>query len=190
MSDTASAADPARPTPTLLQLFIAFASTAVVGFGGVLPWTYRMLVEKRRWLTATEFNELFSLAQFLPGPNTVNLSVVFGARLRGAVGAVVALVGLLGPPVTVILIVAVLYVQYGHVAALHRVLLGISAAAAGLMIATSMKMAQPLLWPLRPHVLVALAGFIAVGLLRWPLPWVLLALAPVSVALAWWWESR
>ena len=64
---------------------------SVAGFGGVLPWARRAIVEERKWLTAEEFNEAFSFSQFLPGPNIVNFSVVFGSRLRGAAGAAVAL---------------------------------------------------------------------------------------------------
>jgi len=186
MSDPA-AAEPASPPPSLPQLFIGFATVSLYGFGGVLPFTHRMLVEEKRWLTQAEFNELFSLSQFLPGPNVVNLSVVFGSRFRGALGAAATLCGLLGPPVAIITVLGVLYVRYGEIEALRRILLGISAAAAGLMIATTLKMARPLFQlSLRPAHGIAIAGFIAVGLLRWPLPWVLLVLAPVSIALAWW----
>lgn len=178
---------PASSPPTLLQLFAAFATISLYGFGGVLPWTYRMLVEKRRWLTGQEFNELFSLAQFLPGPNIVNLSVVFGSRLRGGRGAAVTFAGLLGPPVAIVIGVGMLYARYGEIAALRGILAGISAAAAGLIISVTAKMALPLFrLPVGPGPFVALAGFVAVGLLRWPLPWVLVVLAPISLALAWW----
>jgi chromate transporter len=178
---------PASPPPTLLQLFAAFATISLYGFGGVLPWTHRMLVEKRRWLTGQEFNELFSLAQFLPGPNIVNLSVVFGSRLRGGMGAAVTFAGLVGPPVAIVTGLGMLYARYGEVAALRGILAGISAAAAGLIIAVTAKMALPLFRrPIGPGPFVAVAGFVAVGLLRWPLPWVLLVLAPVSLALSWW----
>src|SRR6478736_2961321 len=108
--------------PGLFELLVAFAGVSVIGFGGVLPWARRMIVERRGWMTAEEFNEAFSLAQFLPGPNVVNFSVVFGSRFGGAPGAVVALLGLLGPPVAIITVLAVLYARYGDVAALGRIL--------------------------------------------------------------------
>ena len=66
--------------PSLPQLFLAFLTMSLSGFGGVLPWARRMLVEERRWMTAQEFNDAYALCQFLPGPNIVNLSVVFGSR--------------------------------------------------------------------------------------------------------------
>lgn len=145
-----------------------------------------MIVEKRQWMTAEEFNETFSLSQFLPGPNLVNFCVVFGSRFGGAAGAVVALAGLLGPPLVIVTILAALYALYGDLAVLTRILGGIASSAAGLIIANVAKMAEPMFrkrWNFAPPV--AIAGFICVALIRWPLPWVFVFLAPVSVALAW-----
>ena len=79
------------------ELFLGFAKISVSGFGMILPWARRLIVDEKQWMTAEEFNETYSLAQFLPGPNVVNMSVVFGSRMRGAAGAAVALLGLLGP---------------------------------------------------------------------------------------------
>ena len=170
----------------MAELFFGFAACSLSGFGGVLPFARRMIVERRRWMSAEEFNETFSLSQFLPGPNIVNFSVVFGSRFGGATGAAVALAGLLGPPVVIVTGMAVLYAYYGDIPAVGRVLAGISAAAAGLLIATVTKMA----WPVFRRGLhwapaLAIVSFTAVGPLHWPLQWVFVALAPVGVALAW-----
>jgi chromate transporter len=159
---------------------------SVSGFGGALPWARRMIVERRGWMTSEEFNETFSLSQFLPGPNVINFSVVFGSRFGGALGAAVALLGLLGPPMILATALAVLYSYYGDTAALSRILGGITAAAAGLLIAAVGKMAVPLFsrgWS--PAPIVAITAFVTIGLLHWPLPWVLAVLAPVSIGLAW-----
>jgi chromate transporter len=172
--------------PTRCELFIAFVGVSVSGFGGALPWARRMIVERRGWMTAEEFNETFSLSQFLPGPNVINFSVVFGSRFGGALGAAVALLGLLGPPMIIATGLAVLYSYYGDTAALSRILGGITAAAAGLLIAAVGKMAAPLFvrgWS--PAPLVAIIAFVTIGLLHWPLPWVLAVLAPISIGLAW-----
>src|SRR6187399_1952943 len=59
---------PSPPAPTLLELGVAFAVIALCGFGGVLAWSRRMLVEERRWMTPEEFNDAYALCQFLPGP--------------------------------------------------------------------------------------------------------------------------
>jgi chromate transporter len=181
-----ASAKPPTPPPTVPELFRAFATMSLHGFGGVLPWARRAIVEDKRWMTPQEFNEAFAVAQFLPGANVVNLAIVFGRRLHGAVGAAVALAGLLIPPVVIVLILGMLYARYGDVDALQRVLAGVAAAAAGLIVAIVLKMAQPLLRQGAAGIAIAAAGFVAVGVMRWPLPYVLLVLAPVSIALAAW----
>jgi chromate transporter len=190
MSDTVSApsspSSPSDPSPTLLELFIAFALIALCGFGGVLAWSRRMLVEERKWMTAEEFNDAYALCQFLPGPNVVNLSVVFGRRIRGLLGAAVASAGLLGPPFVIVSVIGFVYARFGEIAALQRMLIGVAAAAAGLVLGTCAKMALPLLrdrFGIAP--LIVLATFASVGVLRWPLPWALAVLVPLSIAIAW-----
>ena len=130
--------------PTHADLFLAFFKITVMGFGGTLPWTRRMFVEEKRWMTAEEFNDVYALCQFLPGPNIVNLTAVFGSRMRGWTGALAAWAGFLVLPFALMLTVGVLYAQYGDVDALRRILVGIAAAAAGLLIATAAKMVVPL----------------------------------------------
>src|SRR5262249_2133541 len=127
MPETLSAASPppltpSPPTPPLLDLFVAFALISLSGFGGVLAWSRRMLVEERKWMTAEEFNDAYALCQFLPGPNVVNLSVVFGRRIRGTAGAAVALIGLLGPPFVIVTLIGLVYSRFRAVAALPRLL--------------------------------------------------------------------
>jgi chromate transporter len=179
-------APPAAPPPTLLALFIAFAVIALCGFGGVLAWSRRMLVEERKWMSAEEFNEAYALCQFLPGPNVVNLAVVFGRRIRGVAGAVVALVGLLGPPFVIVTLIGIAYARFGEIAALQRMLVGVAAAAVGLVLGTCAKMAKQLLrdrFGIGP--LIALTTFTSIGVLGWSLPAVLAVLVPASIAIAW-----
>jgi chromate transporter len=167
-------------------LFLAFFRITLSGFGGTLPWTRRMFVEQKRWMTAHEFNEAYALCQFLPGPNIVNLTSVFGSRMRGPTGALAAWAGFLVLPFFMMIAAAVLYQRYGDVEAVRRVLGGIAPAAAGLMIATVAKMAAPMFVRVGPAPFVLLAVAFAIGIMRWPLLLVLIVLAPTSVALAWW----
>jgi chromate transporter len=170
--------------PTLPELFIAFATTALRGFGGTLPWTRRMMVDERRWMTAEEFNEAFSLCTFLPGANIVNLTVVFGSRVRGPLGSIVALAGLLGPPMVLVMAIGALYARFGDLPAVRHALAGMAAAAAGLIAATAAKMAAPLFKDravIAP--LIALATAIAVGVMQWSLPVALVVIVPISLAL-------
>lgn len=177
-------------TPSLMDLALVFGAMGMSGIGGVLPWARRMLVEQRRWLTPEQFNEIYALCHFLPGPNIVNLVVVFGSRSCGLRGALVSLAALIGPPVLIVTALGALYVRFGQIPALQGGLAGLAAAAAGLLIAMAVKMLEPLV---RKRALLGLAvaatAFVAMGVLKWPLLWVVLILAPVSVALAWWRQS-
>jgi len=179
------AASPQLPPPTLAELFVAFATISLSGFGGVLAWSRRLMVEERKWLTAEQFNEVYALCSFLPGGNIINFSVVFGARFGGVRGALAAMSGLMGPPVLLVLIIAAIYAHYGDLPVLRRALIGVAAAAAGLMMATVAKMARPLFrngaWR---GPLIALATFVAIGIVHWPLPLVLVVIVPVSIAAA------
>lgn len=179
-------ATPAKAeAPSLITLFFAFAKMSLMGFGGVMVWARRAIVEQHKWMTAQQFNETFALCHFLPGPNIVNLSVVFGARFRGVLGSVAAFLGLVLPPVLIVLCLAILYSRYGEIEALRRTLAGIVCATAGLFLATVVKMLQPII---KERSLVALlvvaAVFAAIGVMRWPLPPVLLVAIPASILIA------
>src|SRR6202789_1129170 len=175
---------PSSALPSVSGLFFAFAKMSLAGFGGVLVFARRAIVEQHRWMTADEFNETFALCHFLPGPNIVNLSVVFGSRFRGIAGAFAAFAGLVGPPVVVVTVLAALYARFGEVEALRRILSGVSCAAVGLLIAVVFRMMMPLIRRRGGAGLVVLAAvFVAIGVLRLPLPAVLLVAIPLSVAI-------
>jgi chromate transporter len=180
------AAASADAAPTTIELLRAFVQVSLSAFGGALPWSRRIIVERRRWMSGQEFNETFALSQFLPGPNTINFAVVFGSRFGGAGGAAVAVLGLVGPPLAIVLVLAYFYERYGDVPTLDHILAGIAASASGLLMAAVGKMAAPLFakrWNSAP--LIAILAFTGVAIMHWPLPYVFLALAPVSIALAW-----
>src|ERR1700759_2549951 len=183
----ATAPDLQNDPPGLLTLFIAFAKMSLAGFGGVLVWARRGIVDQHKWMTADEFNETFALCHFLPGPNIVNLTFVFGSRLRGIPGAIAAFTGLVGPPALIMVVMGMLYHRYGEIDALRRILSGVACAAIGLMLAVVFRMMTPLLK--RRDVialLVMVAVFIAIGILRLPLPAVLLVAIPISIAITYW----
>ena len=176
---------PASTPPGLIALFVAFAKISLAGFGGVLVWARRGIVDQHRWMTADEFNETYALCHFLPGPNVVNLSVVFGSRFRGIPGSIAAFAGLLGPPVVIMTALAALYARYGEIDALRRILAGVSCAAVGLLLSAVFRMMMPLVKRRDLVALVLLATvFVAIGLLRLPLPAVLLVAIPLSIALS------
>lgn len=178
------AADARPPGPSARELFTGFLSIGLMGFGGVLPLARRVMVEKRGWLTAAEFTDMLGLCQFLPGGNIINMAVALGLKFRGALGAFAAVTGLIAAPSLIIIALGILYGHYQDEPHLQRLFAGLSAAAAGLLVAMSIRMLLPMLK--RPvALLVILAGFTAVALLRLPLLPTLLVLMPVSVFLSW-----
>jgi chromate transporter len=179
------------PPPGLAELFFAFAKMSLAGFGGVLVWARRGIVEQHRWMTADEFNETFALCHFLPGPNIVNLSFVFGSRFAGFAGGLAAFTGLIAPPMLIAITLAALYAHYGEIDALRRTLAGIACAAVGLLIAVVLRMMMPLVK--RRDVagmLTLIAAFVAIGLLRLPLQVVLLIGVPLSLLITWFLRRR
>jgi chromate transporter len=180
----ATAPDLLTSPPTLVELFLAFAKMSLAGFGGVLVWARRGIVDQHKWMTADEFNETFALCHFLPGPNIVNLTFVFGSRLLGLPGAVAAFSGLVGPPALIMVVMGALYHRYGEIDALRRILSGVACAAIGLMLAVVFRMMTPLI-KRRDLIglLTLLAIFVAIGVLRLPLAAVLLVAIPLSIAI-------
>jgi chromate transporter len=168
---------------TLADLFLSFCRVGLSGFGGVLPWARRMLVEERRWLTEEEFVNLLSLCQFLPGGNVMNLAVCVGARFGGALGSIAALTGLMIMPLVIVLCLATLYAEFSTLPAVQAVFRGVSSAAAGLVVATGIKMALPMRRDPRAMVFVALT-IVAVAILKIPLVWIIVVLLPASFAAA------
>jgi chromate transporter len=164
-------------------LFWTFTTLALQGFGGVLAIVQREMVEHKRWMTREQFVDDWAVAQILPGPNVVNLSLMIGDRYFGWTGAAAAVSGMLLAPLLVLLGVVVLYSTVAQTALAQGALRGMGAVAAGLIIATGMKLLGALVKnPMGLWVCSALAAltFVAVALLRWPLVWVLLGLGGVA----------
>ena len=167
-----------------LALFLTFSRITLSGFGGLMFWTRYVLIERRRWLTEREFMDLLVLSQLLPGPNVLNLTVMVGYRFGGWSGAAAAVAGFLGCPCLVVVGMGVLYQQYGAMPEVQRALAGMSSVAAGLLFGTVIKLASVM--PRRWYAwLFGVLAFVGVGILRWPLLWVMGGLAPVAVAAAW-----
>ena len=178
---------PAQPQ-SLTDLFVSFTLLALQGFGGVLAVVQRELVEKKRWMTRDEFIEDWAVAQIMPGPNVVNLSMMIGARSFGLKGALAALAGMLTAPLIIVLLLALLYAQFIDHPGVTGALRGMAAVAAGLIAATGLKLFGALfknVLGLRMCVGFGVLCFVAIALLRWPLIYVLFGLGSVACLLAW-----
>ena len=173
-----------KPNVSRFELFLAFSRISLTSFGGAIFWARRELVERQRWLTEREFVEIFTLGQLLPGPNVLNLTVIVGHRFAGWLGAAASVAGFLGWPCLVVIGMGVLYQHYGALPQVQQALTGMSSVAAGLLLATVIKLAMVLPRHWRPWLFGILA-FIGVGVMRWPLLWVMGALAPWAIIAAW-----
>jgi chromate transporter len=96
------------------ELFIGFARSGVLGYGGgpsVIPLIRYEAVEKYKWMEDEEFGDVLALANALPGPIATKMATYIGYRVKGTWGAVVAVLSHIIP--TVIAIIALLGVLYG-----------------------------------------------------------------------------
>ncbi|HEV8680761.1 MAG TPA: chromate transporter [Stellaceae bacterium] len=180
-----TALEPRKPVVdvTLAALFGEFLRASLSGFGGGPVWVRHGVVERRRWLSEVEFADILSFCQFMPGPNAVGIAVCVGERLRGGIGALAALAGFLVIPWALAFSLGALLLEYARLPLLQHVLGGVSATAAGLLIATGIK----LLLPHRRRPAAVLFAALAFGLMAFsglPLLAVLFVLAPLSIAVA------
>jgi len=122
-----------RPPASPTDLFLVFNGLALRGFGGVLPFAQRTLVEQRAWMSNDQFVEMLALAQVLPGPNICNLALMVGDRFFGLRGAFAALAGMMAAPLALVLCLAALYSGLAGQPIVARMLGGMSAVSAGLV---------------------------------------------------------
>jgi chromate transporter len=165
-------------------LFRAFLKMGLLGFGGVLPWARRVLVDEQGWMSDREFAELIGMCQIMPGPNVVNLAVIVGARAQGPVGALLAVSGILLVPVCILLLIAASYAAMSHDPMVRNAIAAASAAAAGLILGTALR----LLLQTRPPprgLCTGAAAFVTIGVLHWPLLWVVPVVIVSGIALEW-----
>jgi chromate transporter len=169
------------------DLFWSFSRLALQGFGGVLAVVQQELVEKKQWLTREEFVEDWAVAQILPGPNVVNLSLMIGDRYFGFSGALLALAGMLTFPLLIVLVLVALFSGVSDLPQVQGALRGMGAVAAGLFTATGLKLISAIKKnPMGFGTCCLLAGltFVAIAMLRLPLAWVLLGIGGVACVLA------
>jgi len=188
MLDTPPLAPVTTQPASLADLFWSFSVLALQGFGGVLAVVQRELVEKKRWLTPEEFVEDWAVAQILPGPNVVNLSLMIGGRYFGLRGAMVALAGMLVFPLVIVLLLAALFASVADEPSARGALRGLAAVATGLIAATGLKLIPALRNNAMGRPACAAAGivsFVVITQLHLPLVWVLLGLGIPAGVWAW-----
>ena len=185
---TASLDPPSERPQSKTELFLTFNALALQGFGGVLAVAQRELVENKRWMTKNEFVEMLAIGQVLPGPNVVNIALMFGDRFFGLRGAFAALAGMLAVPLVIVLCLTAAYAEFSRIAMVSGALRGMGAVAAGLILSTAFKLMGTLRTNrlgLPTAALFAALTVVLIAWLRWPLIWVVVGLGSVGIALAW-----
>ena len=179
---------PRNAAPTTAGIFTGFFLVGVRGFGGVLPWARRMIVEERKWLTEAEFAEVLGLCQFLPGGNIINVSIAVGSRFRGAAGAIAAILGLMLAPVAIVIGLGAIYDQFAEQPIVRRAFAGLAAAASAFVLAASLKIAAPLRGRYLALAIVVVT-FVAIAVIRLSLPLAMPLLAVASILILWRFEA-
>lgn len=167
-----------RSSPRLKTLALLFANVGAKAFGGALQAHLMHLCVKRGLLTEQEYLEALNWCQSLPGPNGTNLSAYLGWRLRGGAGALVATIFLVLPGAVAILILSQLLSSSPQQPVVEGALSAIAAAAVGLIVG--------MVWQLSARVadwrqlMITAIVFALVGLLRLPVPLVVLLIFPLT----------
>jgi chromate transporter len=184
MSEASPAPGAARAL-TPWQIFAFYTKATLQGFGGTLFWIRRGLIDDLKVLTEAEFAEYFALSQMLPGgANLFSMAILLGHRFAGVRGALAAAAGFVFVPFFVMVVMAFVYLRFGGQPLVNKALTGMFAVVVGMMISNAWNMAKAV--PRRARAWVfCIVTFVCVGALRLPLVWVMLALAPIAITLAW-----
>ncbi len=167
----------------LLTMFGSFFKIGLFTFGGgyaMVPIIQREVIDRRGWIDRDEFVELLTLAQSAPGPIALNTSVFVGYKMRGYAGALAALLGVVVPAFTVILIVAIYFAQFRENVYVNAAFKGMRPAVVALIVSPIVSLSRGMgAWK---YVLAA-----AVALFVWwsgvsPI-WLIIVAAGVGVAI-------
>jgi chromate transporter len=139
-----------------LLVFWQFLVIGATSFGGAVPYLRSHLVARRHWLDEKEFVELLSISQSLPGLNATNMAILVGQKLRGPLGAAVAILGMCLPGALIMCVAGMLYREHGDHAASTAALKGVAAAAVGLVLATAMQLSRKALDDWSDYIFVAI----------------------------------
>lgn len=166
---------------SLSDLFLQFLIIGAVSFGGgIVAYERILLIEKRRWLTADEFMGYLAISQTMPGLNSVNLAVLAGDHLRGALGACIASIGLILPGSLFVLIIGVAYTTNTDHPLANLILAGVAAAACGLLAAITYRIGDEH-WKHLKSLIIIVPTFLLMSIAKLSLPIVLLIMAPIAI---------
>lgn len=165
---------------SLAQIFIEFLIIGGTSFGGVVPYLRGSLVTKRQWIDDKEFVEMLSISQSLPGLNATNMAILVGEKLRGWLGALVAIVAICLPGAILMFGMGYFYREHGDRVWITAALKGVAAAAVGLILSTVVGLSQKSLSHKFDFVFIALT-VIAVNRLHLGVPRTLIGVGILAI---------
>jgi chromate transporter len=177
---TVASAVPDEARVSIGQIFLEFLIIGATSFGGVVPYLRGSLVTKRQWIDDKEFVEKLSISQSLPGLNATNMAILVGEKLRGALGSIVAIIGICLPGAVLMYIVGMFYRAHGDHVWVTAALKGVAAAAVGLILSTVVGLSRKSLAGKFDFIFMALT-VIAVNRLHLGVPRTLVAVGILAI---------
>lgn len=99
----------------LIKMFISFLKIGAFTFGGgfaMIPLIEAEVVDKNKWLSKDDFTDIIVISQTFPGAIAVNSSLFIGYKIGGFIGALLGMLGVVLPSFFIILIIAMLFMQF------------------------------------------------------------------------------
>lgn len=129
----------------LWELFLTFAKIGVMTFGGgmaMLPILEREIVQSKQWATEEELVDYYAIGQCTPGIIAVNTATFIGQKKRGALGGIVATLGVVFPSLVIITVLAGLITNFSHLAWVQNAFAGIQVCVCVLIFNAVVKLLQ------------------------------------------------
>lgn len=111
-----------------LDLFLTFARVGGLTFGGgyaMLPIVQREVVEKRKWVSQEDVMDYYAISQCLPGIIAVNTSLFIGNKIKGTLGSIAAVLGVVFPSLVIIMVLAAFLSNFAEVELVRHAFAGI-----------------------------------------------------------------
>ena len=102
----------ASSRPSLVTVARQWGRIGCTGFGGPpahIALLRELCVERRRWLTAAEFEDAIAACNLLPGPASTQLAIFSAWRVAGPVGAIVGGTAFIAPGLVLVLALAAVF---------------------------------------------------------------------------------
>ena len=128
-----------------LDLFLTFARIGGLTFGGgyaMLPFLEREIIEKRGWATQEELTDYYAICQCTPGIIAINVATFIGNKNKGALGALIATLGVVFPSLIIISIIAVFLQNFAEIAIVKNAFAGIRVCVCVLVLNTVIKLSK------------------------------------------------